>query len=114
MSSWPGSGATASSSAPSTAADPVSSPAGRVLVVLDTDVVSQYRAGRLPASYSRHMVGNRIGVAFATAGELLKGAGTARWSDARRGGLELWLDQVEVLDADLQVARTWGTITAEA
>ena len=41
------------------------------LIVLDTDVVSHHRAGRLPAGFARQMVSNDISIAFATAAELL-------------------------------------------
>ena len=58
-------------------------------IVLDTDVVSLYRAGRLPAGLVRRVVANESGVAFATAGELWKWALTGRWGAARRGGLDL-------------------------
>jgi hypothetical protein len=58
-----------------------------VRIVLDTDVVSLHRAGRLPSEVSRHLVGNELCIAFATAGEPWKGALAARWGDARRGGL---------------------------
>jgi toxin FitB len=85
-----------------------------VRVVLDTDVVSLHRAGRLPPKVSRYVVDNEICVAFATAGELWKGALTARWGGARRGGLDLWLDQAAVLPAGLGVARTWAAIAAGA
>jgi hypothetical protein len=39
-------------------------------VVLDTDVVSLYRAGRLPAGLVHQVVTNDSSIAFATAGEL--------------------------------------------
>jgi hypothetical protein len=61
------------------------------LIVLDTDVVSLYRAGRLPAEYASHVAANETSIAFATAGELWKGALAKRWGAARRGGLDLWL-----------------------
>jgi hypothetical protein len=38
------------------------------LIVLDTDVVSRYRAGRLPAGFARQVVTNDISVTFAIAG----------------------------------------------
>ena len=85
-----------------------------MLVVLDTDVVSLHRAGRLPARFGRHLFGNELCIAFATAGELWKGALTARWGGARRGGLDLWLDQATVLPASLGVAWTWAAIAAGA
>jgi predicted nucleic acid-binding protein len=85
-----------------------------VRIVLDTDVVSLHRAGRLPPRYRRHLVGNELFIAFATAGELWKGALAAQWGTTRRGGLDLWLDQTAVLPADLRVAQTWGAIAATA
>ena len=43
-------------------------------IVLDTDVVSLYRAGRLQPQVARQVVTNDISITFATAGELWKGA----------------------------------------
>jgi hypothetical protein len=43
-------------------------------MVLDTDVVSLYRMGRLSAAYARLVTASRHCIAFATAGELWKGA----------------------------------------
>jgi hypothetical protein len=39
-------------------------------IVLDTDVVSLHRAGRLPPGFAHQVVTNGISIAFATAGEL--------------------------------------------
>jgi hypothetical protein len=39
-------------------------------IVLDTDVVSHYRAGRLPAVHRHLVTTNQHCIAFATAGEL--------------------------------------------
>jgi len=83
-------------------------------IVLDTDVVSLHRAGRLPAGFARHVAANDLSIAFATAGELWKGALVARWGGARRGGLDLWLDEATVLPSGLRVARIWGEIMARA
>ena len=83
-------------------------------IVLDTDVVSLYRAGRLPAGPARQVVVNESSVAFATAGELWKWALTRRWGTARRGGLDLWLATATVLPAGLVTARTWAEITTGA
>jgi toxin FitB len=83
------------------------------LIVLDTDVVSQHRAGRLPAELVRQVASNDISIAFATAGELWKGALANQWGGARRGGLDLWLDQTTILSAGLRVAKIWAAITAE-
>jgi toxin FitB len=81
-------------------------------IVLDTDVVSQHRAGRLPIGFSRLIAANENSIAFATAGELWKGALDKRWGGARRGGLDLWLSQATIIPAGLAVARVWGAITA--
>jgi predicted nucleic acid-binding protein len=83
-------------------------------IVLDTDVVSLYRAGRLPAGFAHHVAANNPTIAFATAGELWKWALARRWGGARRGGLELFLDQTLILEADLKVSQIWGEITAGA
>ena len=84
------------------------------LIVLDTDVVSLYRAGRLPAGFARQVVMNDISIAFATAGELWKGALAKQWGGARRGGLDLWLAETRVVPTGLAVAEIWGKITARA
>jgi toxin FitB len=83
-------------------------------IVLDTDVVSRYRAGRLPAGYASQIASNELSVAFATAGELWKGARIRRWGGARRSGLELFLDQTLILPAGLMVATVWGELAARA
>jgi toxin FitB len=84
------------------------------IVVLDTDVVSQYRAGRLPAGYLRLVSANPHCIAFATAGELWKGALNKRWGGPRRAGLDLWLAREPILRVNLRVAKVWGAITADA
>jgi predicted nucleic acid-binding protein len=83
-------------------------------IVLDTDVVSLYRSGRLPAGFARLVAANDLSIAFATAGELWKGALSRRWGGTRRGGLDLWLDETTVLPAGLMVAKHWGAVTASA
>ena len=83
-------------------------------IVLDTDLVSYHRTGHLPAEYAHLVAANQHRITFATAGELWKGAQTKRWGGVRRGALDLWLHEETVLPAGLNVARTWGTITAAA
>jgi predicted nucleic acid-binding protein len=83
-------------------------------IVLDTDVVSLYRSGRLPAGFARRVAANDLSIAFATAGELWKGALARRWGGARRGGLDLWLDETTILPAGLMIAKHWGEITTNA
>jgi toxin FitB len=84
------------------------------LIVLDTDVVSRYRAGRLPAGHRRLVSANRHCIAFATAGELWRWALIKRWGGIRRGGLDLWLAGEAVLPGNRPVAMTWAEITARA
>ena len=83
-------------------------------IVLDTDVVSLYRAGRLQPQVARQVVTNDISITFATAGELWKGALAKRWGAARRGGLDLWLVKGRVIPAGLAVAQVWASITTAA
>ena len=83
-------------------------------IVLDTTSVSRYRAGRLPAGFTRQVVSNDISVVFATAGQLWTWSLTRRWGGARRGGLELWLGKTTILSAGLRVAKVWGEITTAA
>jgi hypothetical protein len=68
----------------------------RIRIVLDTDVVSLYRTGRLPAGFAHNVATNDLSIAFATAGELWNWAMARRWGGARRiaaccieGGLPL-------------------------
>jgi predicted nucleic acid-binding protein len=56
------------------------------LIVLDTDVVSHHRAGRLPAGFTRQVAVNDLSIAFATAGELWKWALPRQWGGAQRRG----------------------------
>jgi predicted nucleic acid-binding protein len=83
-------------------------------IALDTDVVSRYRSGRLPAKVARLVTTHDISIAFATAGELWRWTLTRQWGGARRGGLELWLDRTTVLPAGLSVAKVWGEVTTAA
>jgi toxin FitB len=85
-----------------------------IRIVLDTNVVSYHRAGRLPAAYAHLVAANAHCIAFATAGELWNGALNKRWGGARRGALDLWLAKEMILPADLPGAKTWGAITAGA
>lgn len=77
-------------------------------------MVSHHRAGRLPAGYALLVAANENSIAFATAGELWRGALDRRWGGARRGGLDLWLATTPVIPAGLAVARIWASISARA
>lgn len=83
-------------------------------IVLDTDVVSLYRIGRLPVTHARLVTTTPHCIAFATAAELWKGAVGKRWGGARRAGLDLWLSREPIVPASLRVAKVWGAITADA
>jgi toxin FitB len=81
-------------------------------IVLDTDVVSLDRAGRLPAALFHQVVANDVCITFASAGELLWSWALARrWGGARRGGLNLRLDKATILPAGLATAKIWAAIT---
>jgi predicted nucleic acid-binding protein len=84
------------------------------LIVLDTDVISLHRAGRLPIRLARQVVANDISITFAAAGELWKWALTRRWGPARRGGLDLWLTARRVIPANLAVAQVWASLMTAA
>jgi toxin FitB len=60
-------------------------------IVLDTDVVSLYRAGRLPAGVTRQVVTDEISIAFATAGELWQGALAAQRRGRPRPLHDTWI-----------------------
>lgn len=84
------------------------------LIVLDTDTVSLYRKGRLPANQVRQVTRTPICITFVTVGELHKWALVHRWGAVARGGMELWLARRTILPYHPEVARTWGTIAARA
>ena len=84
------------------------------LIVLDTDTVSLYRKGRLPASQVRRIQSTPICITFVSVGELHKWALVHRWGAAARGGMELWIARRSILPYDPEVARTWGAIAAGA
>jgi hypothetical protein len=77
-------------------------------IVLDTDVVSLYRLGRLSAAYARLVTASPHCIAFATAAELWRGALDRRWGGTRRAGLDLWLAREPILRANLRVAKDWA------
>jgi toxin FitB len=83
-------------------------------IILDTDVVSLYRMGRLPPGFARQVATNDISIAFATAGELWRWALARRWGGARRAALDLWLGGMRVVPAGLVTAKVWGEITTGA
>ena len=84
------------------------------LIVLDTDTVSLYRKGRLPANQVRQVRSAPICITFVTVGELHKWALVHRWGAVARSGMELWLARRLILPYHPEVARTWGTIAAGA
>jgi toxin FitB len=84
-------------------------------IVLDTDVASLHYKRRLPAKVRQFMAGQRVHVAFATAGELRQWAVAREWDWAARTGMQLWLEsKVVLLPYDQRVAWTWGDIRGRA
>jgi toxin FitB len=83
-------------------------------IVLDTDATSLYRKGRLPPTLVDLVRRNGVYISFVTVGELHKWALLWNWGPARRGGLELWLDEVPILSYASGVAETWGGLAARA
>jgi toxin FitB len=83
-------------------------------IVLDTDATSLYRKGRLPPPLVDLVRRNGIYISFVTVGELHKWALLWNWGRARRGGLELWLDEVPILSDGPGVAQTWSGLAARA
>src|SRR4029453_2541410 len=70
---------------------------------------------RSPSARLAHQVAaNDVSITFATAGELWKWSLTRRWGMARRGGLDLWLNETRFLPAGLAVAQVWGSLTTAA
>jgi predicted nucleic acid-binding protein len=83
-------------------------------VVLDTDVASLSFKGQLPGSWARRLLGRVTAVSFVTVGELAQWADLRDWGPRRRAELDRWLSGRAILEYDVQVARTWGRLSAEA
>lgn len=83
-------------------------------VVYDTDAMSLSFKGRLPAVLKAKTANTLTAVTFVTYGELVQWAAVRDWAPARLHELMRHLRNVPVLDADVDVARTWGEINARA
>jgi hypothetical protein len=84
-------------------------------IVLDTNVASLHYKRRLPAGVRQYMAGQRVHVAFATAGELRQWAVARKWDWAARTGMQLWLEsKVVLLPYVPRVMWTWGDIGGRA
>jgi hypothetical protein len=81
------------------------------LIVLDTDVVSLYRAGRLTADFARRVATNgpqhRLSDRW-RAVEVGPDEALGRRPPRRSGALALFLDQALILPAGRKVATVWG------
>jgi predicted nucleic acid-binding protein len=83
-------------------------------VVLDTDVASQLHKDRLPEPLAATLAGSALCATFVTIAELAHWVHVRRWGAHSRASLDRWLHGVEVLPYDVEVARTWGRLSAAA
>jgi predicted nucleic acid-binding protein len=82
-------------------------------VVLDTDVASlSFRRRLSPAAMAR-LAGKLWCITFVTVGEMTQWAHLRSWSPRNRRALEAWLSERVLLNAGVDVARTWGRLSAD-
>jgi toxin FitB len=83
-------------------------------VVLDTDIASLSLKGQLPPSWARALIGRITAVTFVTVGELTQWTELRDWGQRRRAVVDGWVGRQAVLEADEDVARKWGQLSARA
>lgn len=84
-------------------------------VLLDTDAFSILHRGGERAEVLRPEVEGCLPLlSFVTVGELLRGALSAGWGEARRAQLQMRIDAMTVLPFDEQVIRAYAQCTVEA
>ncbi len=83
-------------------------------VILDTDVSSLSLKRRLPSSMMTRLIGKQPCITFVTLGELTQWAELRHWGRRNRDALAHWLEGVIVLPYSVNVATTWGRISAAA
>lgn len=83
-------------------------------VVIDTDVASVLLKHRAPDWVERQIVGRRLWLPFVAVGELWKWAEVRSWGEAKRSRLAAWITHRPVIPYDVEVARTWGRLSAGA
>jgi predicted nucleic acid-binding protein len=83
-------------------------------IILDTNIVSYLmKGGLLAETYSPHVQGKLLAIAFITVGEMYFGAENNNWGDKRRKDLEMRLRNFVVIPYDHEIARCYGRLTAE-
>jgi toxin FitB len=82
-------------------------------VVLDTDVASLSFRRRLPAAAMAAIGAKLWCLSFVTVGEMTQWASLRSWSPRNQGALDAWLSERVFLEANQQVARTWGRLSAD-
>lgn len=83
-------------------------------VVLDTDVASLSLKGQLPATWAKQLVGRLTAVTFVTVGELTQWAELRDWGHRRRAEVDAWIGRRAIVEADEEIARLWGRLSAHA
>lgn len=81
-------------------------------VVLDTDVASLSFRRRLPPAAMARLSGKLWCITFVTVGEMTQWAHLRSWSPRNQAALEAWLSDRVLLDGGIEVARTWGRLSA--
>jgi len=82
-------------------------------VVLDTDVASLSFRRRLPAPVMASIAPRLWCLSFVTVGEMTQWASLRSWSSRNQGALDAWLSDRVFLEANRQVARLWGHLSAD-
>jgi predicted nucleic acid-binding protein len=82
-------------------------------VVLDTDVASLSFRRRLPAAVMAAIGAKLWCLSFVTVGEMTQWAGLRSWSARNQGALNAWLSERVFLEANREVARAWGHLSAD-
>ena len=80
-------------------------------VVLDTDVASLAFRNRLPAVMAARLVDRTWCVTYVSVGEMTQWAQLRSWGARNRGALDSWLDGFVVINAGVEAARLWGTMS---
>lgn len=82
-------------------------------VVLDTDVASLSFRRRLSGSAMAYLGAKLWCLSFVTVAEMTQWAHLRSWSPRNQGALDAWVADRVFIDADRQVARTWGHLSAD-
>lgn len=83
-------------------------------VIVDTDVFSDLLRGIDADTSGQHLVGAVPTLSFATVAEVYAGAASAGWGERRGGTLEEAIRRYLVAPYDVELARLWGRLRAQA